>query len=115
MADAGRKNRGHANRTESPRKHRWGKKGTGTFSDRLEYVENLKGVLKSFWEGVVRQSEIQRTQNKLKKKKRENIMNFRKNRKLYKKENVIRVYLAQMTNIYVVITKHLIWNYPNRG
>ena len=77
----------------------------------------MKGVLKSFWEGVGRQSEIQRTQNKCKKKKkeRENIMNFRKNRKLYKKENVIRVYLAQMTNIYVVITKHLIWNYPNRG
>ena len=42
---------------------------TGTFSDRPEYVENLKGVLKSFWEGVGRQSEIQRTQNKLKKKK----------------------------------------------
>lgn len=52
---------------------------------------------------------------KKKKRERENIMNFRKNRKLYKKENVIRVYLAQMTNIYVVITKHLIWNYPNRG
>lgn len=40
-------------------------------------------------------------------------MNFRKNRKLYKKENVIIVYLAQVTNIYVVIIKHLIWNYPN--
>lgn len=45
--------------------------------------------------------------------KNEDTMNFRKNRKLYKKENVIIVYLAQVTNIYVVIIKHLIWNYPN--
>lgn len=47
------------------------RKRTGRLSDRPEYVENLKGVLKSFWEGVGRQSEIQRTKNKWKKKERE--------------------------------------------
>ena len=47
------------------------KKRTDRLSDRPEYVENLKGVLKSFWEGVGRQSEIQRTKNKWKKKERE--------------------------------------------
>lgn len=66
-AEAWRMTRSDLSRTESPRKHLQEKKGMDRLSDRVEYVENLRGVLKSFWKDVGRQSEIQRTQSKFKK------------------------------------------------
>ena len=66
----------------------------------------LRGVLKSFWEGVERFS--QKFKEHRANEKNEDVMNLRKNRK-YKKTILGSV----VNNIYGVTIKHSTWNYPN--
>lgn len=66
----------------------------------------LRGVLKSFWEGVERFS--QKFKEYRVNEKNEDVMNFRKNRK-YKKI----IFGLVVNNIYGVIIKYSIWNYLN--